>query len=316
VVAFEVSSSPDFEAYQLQKDGYSADDLFGLRVLLAEDNEHNQLVAVDTLKKVIQDAEIIVATNGLEVLNLLNSRSQHLFSTNDESNDSLLPFDIILMDVQMPELDGYETTRRIRTTLPSPLNQIPIIALTASVVRSDLKKCTEAGMNSYIAKPFSKDDLVREIGKVLQRNTVIKERTLNAVSVKNDNSLIPNNTKQHSYSPDHDNGVSFKQLYEICGDDLRARRDYLLQFLELVPARLKNLKRSLEENNRPAVRLAAHKLKPQLGFFGMRAEELLANRIETKAQKLSYDDMQLLIAQLEEGCKLAARAIGQELERS
>jgi CheY-like chemotaxis protein len=79
-------------------------------------------------------------------------------------------FDLILMDVQMPELDGYETTRAIRRQEKITGQHIPIIAMTAYAVKGDRKKCLSAGMDGYISKPIHSDNLIHEIETVLQAN--------------------------------------------------------------------------------------------------------------------------------------------------
>jgi CheY-like chemotaxis protein len=132
---------------------YSADDLFDLKILVAEDNAHNQLVIVDTLKKLMDEVEIDVVRNGKEALEALRK----------QSSPRNRQYDLILMDVQMPEMDGYETMKEIRNQ-PSPFREIPVIALTASVVRSDLKKCLDAGMNSYVSKPLKRGILSGKSG--------------------------------------------------------------------------------------------------------------------------------------------------------
>jgi CheY-like chemotaxis protein len=120
--------------------------------LIADDNEYNLIVATDTLK-LKADVSILTATNGKEAIALL------------QEND----FDVILMDVQMPEWNGFESTQYIRSQFASPKNDIPIIALTASVLRTDLDKCRQAGMNSYIAKPFTASQLINGIVEVLNK---------------------------------------------------------------------------------------------------------------------------------------------------
>lgn len=311
-IPFEISSEEEFEKYYLQKDGFSADDLFGLKILLAEDNEHNQLVAVDTLKKVIDDVEIDVVKNGKEVLDSLNRQSV--------SGDK--PYDLILMDVQMPEMDGYEATRQIRNPESGIRNpNIPIIALTASVVRSDLKKCIDAGMNSYIPKPFSKEDLVKEIGKVLQLNTELLKKQ---VAANTDAEVIsPVNDKRireirATAKPEDlllSSGVNFSRLLQVSGNDKEKLKEYLRQFVDLIPSRVEQLKSFSEKNDAEGIYQSAHKLKPQLGFFGMKREELIANTIELKARELSNDELSKLISQVEKGCNLALKEIEIELKR-
>src|SRR5690606_22969219 len=78
-------------------------------------------------------------------------------------------FDIVLMDVQMPVMDGLEATRKIRNEFTGPKKDIPVVALTASVIRSDLDKCREAGMNDYVPKPFKIEELIKTIANLTDR---------------------------------------------------------------------------------------------------------------------------------------------------
>jgi CheY-like chemotaxis protein len=119
--------------------------------LLVEDNPFNQMVAVDTLNDLIGELTIDVADNGKIACRLL------------ENND----YDIALMDIQMPEMDGFETTRAIRA-FEGPKSQLPIMAMTANVTTEEIAKCTESGMNDYISKPFAMQDLLNKIGKLVR----------------------------------------------------------------------------------------------------------------------------------------------------
>jgi CheY-like chemotaxis protein len=108
-----------------------------LRILMAEDNLVNQKVALSMLKKLGYKAD--VATNGLEVLQALKNK----------------PYDVVLMDVQMPEMDGLEATRRIRGSGLSTR----IVAMTAHALEGDKDECLQAGMNEYISKPINMEEL-------------------------------------------------------------------------------------------------------------------------------------------------------------
>src|ERR1043165_2586865 len=123
---------------------YSA--LSKLKILVAEDNEFNQVVIKDTLENLVPGIQVEIAGNGRVAL--------------EKVRDNI--YDLVLMDVHMPEMDGYEATRSIRDNLK---RDIPIIALTASVIRSDLDKCIAAGMNGYIPKPFKREELLNELVK-------------------------------------------------------------------------------------------------------------------------------------------------------
>lgn len=117
----------------------------GKRILLVEDNEINQLVAMTALKN--WNLEVELANNGVEGL--------QAFQENE--------YDLILMDIHMPEMDGYETTKKIRELEQKSGGHIPIIAMTASALIGDNMKCIEVGMDDYISKPFEPDNLMRKI---------------------------------------------------------------------------------------------------------------------------------------------------------
>jgi PAS domain S-box-containing protein len=118
------------------------------RILLAEDNRVNQMVAVAVLKKL--GYQVDIAANGLEALAALRAR----------------PYDLVLMDCQMPEMDGFEATAAVRAAAPAELNtQVPIVALTAHAMKGDRERCLAAGMDDYLAKPLQID----EVKAVLRR---------------------------------------------------------------------------------------------------------------------------------------------------
>ena len=131
-----------------------AQSLKGFRVLLVEDNKFNQMVAVDSLKSSIPSVIVEVASNGKEAVQLLESAE----------------FEILLLDLQMPEMDGYETADHVRNKMTSPKKDIPIVALTANATRNEKEKCLKAGMNGYLSKPFRINDLIREIYTVIASN--------------------------------------------------------------------------------------------------------------------------------------------------
>jgi signal transduction histidine kinase/ligand-binding sensor domain-containing protein/ActR/RegA family two-component response regulator len=121
-----------------------------LKVLLVEDNEFNRIVAVDTLLNHIPGIEVYTAVNGKAALDMLSENF----------------YDLVLMDIQMPEMDGYEATYKIRNEFPPPKNSIRIIAMTAGVLKSEVQKCFETGMDDYIAKPFNPPDLFEKMNKL------------------------------------------------------------------------------------------------------------------------------------------------------
>jgi CheY-like chemotaxis protein len=131
--------------------------LTGCRVLLAEDNELNAEIAEDILANA--GANITLVKNGKEAVDICaDSESNH--------------FDLILMDIMMPEMDGLSATKAIRAMERTDMQTVPIIAMTANAFTDDRKAALEAGMNGYVIKPINIDSLLGEINKVLTSNAI------------------------------------------------------------------------------------------------------------------------------------------------
>jgi CheY-like chemotaxis protein len=130
-------------------DSRKHEDLAGNRILLVEDNKINQLVVANMLKKL--GIEVVTADNGLEAL--------------DEFAKQY--FDLVLMDIQMPKMDGYRTTAEIRKSSDPRKREVPIIALTASAFLTAKEKAKLFGMNDHVGKPFGPEDLLEKISSCL-----------------------------------------------------------------------------------------------------------------------------------------------------
>ncbi|HFA51787.1 MAG TPA: response regulator [Bacteroidetes bacterium] len=127
----------------------SPSSLAGTRILIVEDNKINQLVVSKILKRL--DAKTTLANNGIEALEIIENQD----------------FDLILMDIQMPQMDGYRATAEIRKHPDENKRQVPIIALTASAFLTEREKAVLFGMNDHVGKPFSPDELVEKINNCL-----------------------------------------------------------------------------------------------------------------------------------------------------
>ena len=122
----------------------------GQRVLLVEDNVLNQQIAVELLKEV--GLEVLVAENGLSAIKLLQEEQG-------------TQFDLVLMDIQMPEMDGYETTRRLRAE--EKFKKLPVVAMTAHTISEEIERCFEVGMNGHISKPIKAVNLYERLAEFL-----------------------------------------------------------------------------------------------------------------------------------------------------
>ena len=134
--------------------------LKGVRVLLVEDNDLNREIAEDIL--IEEGLEVITAQDGMMALDILNKA--------DEG-----PFDVILMDIQMPKMDGYTATREIRCLSDEKKAQIPIIAMTANAYDEDRHRALETGMNGFVVKPLDVDELLEAVKKAVGKKDNIEK---------------------------------------------------------------------------------------------------------------------------------------------
>ncbi len=130
----------------------AAVEIKGVKILLVEDNAFNIVISTDELKESIEDVHIDVAENGLIALEKIK----------------LSTYDIILMDIQMPVMSGYEATRNIRN-MKSEKAKTPIIAMTAYLHKEEIDLCYEAGMNDFIGKPFNTEELISKIQNLVKK---------------------------------------------------------------------------------------------------------------------------------------------------
>ena len=126
----------------------------GFHILLADDVEINREIALALIEPTM--IKVDCASNGIEAV--------RIFSENPDK------YDLIFMDIQMPEMDGYEATRKIRALNTRKSKDIPIVAMTANVFREDIEKCIEAGMNNHVGKPLDMEVVLK-----ILRNYLIKK---------------------------------------------------------------------------------------------------------------------------------------------
>ena len=236
-----------------------------LRVLLAEDNPTNQEIA----KAVMGNAgiKVDIANNGLEAVNMVKKKA----------------YDIVLMDIQMPEMDGYEATRTIRGD--PRFAKLPIIAMTAHAMKGDEDKCLKAGMDGYITKPIRQDVLFRVLWKKIEAGldtAVADDDVLNA-DAKVINEKFPENPP----------GIKISGALESLGIDWTLYRSILQGFRRNNLTIISQMISAFDKNDHKALRDHAHSLKGSAANIGAESLAQLAENLENSASNHTPEKIQI-----------------------
>jgi CheY-like chemotaxis protein len=250
------SDEPVQERGSMAADGKQA--MSSLRILLAEDNVVNQKVALRLLDRLGYRA--VVASNGLEALAELERR----------------PYDVVLMDVQMPELDGLDASRQICERWP-PESRPHIIAMTANALPEDREACFAAGMNDYLAKPIRGE----ELSEALMRARPLASRDTGAG--ESEISL---------------EAAALEQLRELGGVEFLT--EVVDVFLADAPSLLASLRSSLERQDTEELRRAAHTLKSNGSTLGAAGFAELCRTVEQHAKDGHLDGVSSLVDRIEQ----------------
>jgi PAS domain S-box-containing protein len=239
------------------------------KVLVAEDVELNQYLARHILES--WDFEVTIVNNGREAVEQLQAES----------------FDCILMDVQMPEMDGMEATRHIRQ-LPDPVKaNIPIIALTANALKGDSERYLAVGMNDYLAKPFDEPRLFRVISRNLTElaPTVAAEKN---IPFKNHTSMLPENRL-----------YDLSMVQSVSGGDEGFIKKMVALFIETVPQNMDELMKAVQTEQWDQVAKTAHKLKSTVDSMGIKSIKQEIRTVEANAkQKTQVEEIPALVERI------------------
>lgn len=250
------------------KDLYGHGNTDDIRILIVEDNQINQRLAQALLQKLGYDPDVV--TNGNEALKLLETQ----------------PYDLVFMDVQMPLMDGLETTQHIRNPDSTVIDHdIPVIAMTAHAMKGDKEQCLDAGMNDYMSKPISAEQLFILMEKwssiILKRNTETNIRK---------NSPISGNTLQ----------IFVKEKFmERMAGDYNLANEITSMFLNNIPVIIANMKKAADIDNMEEVSSYAHSIKGSSANIGGEVLSDIAAKIEKLGRSGKITEVQALIPELE-----------------
>ena len=229
----------------------------GARVLLVEDNEVNQVIAQKFLAS--SGLALEVAGNGREALERLAGQS----------------FDLVLMDCQMPEMDGFEATERIRALERETGRHLPVVAMTASALSADRDRCLQAGMDDYLSKPISRQGLLRMVEKWLPAGTALEGAA--AGGGRGGSTAGPDS------GLDLDLAV-FETLWELFGSDIGEFGQAVLQpFLSRGQALLQDLAGHLATGDSKGIRFVGHALKGSARSLGLGSLARSAEKLELQS---------------------------------
>ncbi|MDA0591254.1 MAG: response regulator, partial [Planctomycetota bacterium] len=259
------------EAFPTQVEPEAKEQSAGLlKILLAEDNAVNQLTATTMLEKLGHSVE--VANNGREAIDKLAAGE----------------FDLVFMDVQMPELDGLSATKEIREGEQSSGRHIPIVAMTAHAMAGDQERCLEAGMDAYTSKPIRRKAIEAVIAEIAER-FLVSEQT----DSQNENEKV----------------IDTEALLEELDDDKDMLQTMLQMFEKDAATRLPKLREAVNSGDAETVAAEAHALKGGVGNFFADSAVAAADALEAAGRSGELTNAASLLARLESQLEEVKRAI-------
>jgi signal transduction histidine kinase/DNA-binding response OmpR family regulator len=243
-----------------------------LKVLLADDNDVNLLFARQILQE--WNCKVVTASNGKEAVELL------------KESISKEEFDLVLMDVYMPEMTGTEATHYIRKVLQIPPDQVPIIALTASVSQQERNEGVLDLMDDYLIKPFKKEDLY---AKIVQMTQITKNETY----------------------------IDMSYLEEVSIGDSSFIMDIAELFINQTCADIEKVRRLMTEQSWTDMALAVHKVKPTFKLLGIKSAEKNLEKLQSYAkQSINLEQLPTMLEEVEDIYQLAVTELKQKLSLS
>lgn len=283
-IEYAVGSDKDIESYKNTFDQPHLDsdslDLSDHHLLLVEDNDINLLYTKMILDK--WNCRVDTAPNGLQALEMLK---EHDYS-------------LILMDVLMPVMNGFDATKFIRSKFESPKSDTIIIAITANAMEGDTEKCRAAGMDDYLSKPFKPDELKKIITKYL--------------------AIIDKNGKTgqiHKLNTPGKKIVDLSYLRKISDNNTNFIVDMISSFIDQMPGDINKIKIAARQGNWEEVANIAHKIKPSITFMGIDSIKGCISDIQELAQSGKTDSLEGLINEVDVITKSAFDELRKEIEQ-
>ncbi|HNR20340.1 MAG TPA: response regulator [Bacteroidia bacterium] len=259
-----------------------------VKLLVVEDNDINRLI----VNKHINDwgFEHDIAENGVIACEKIMANE----------------YDVVLMDIEMPEMNGYEATEKIRSTFPENKKSIPILAMTAHATPTEKDKCLKLGMNDYISKPFDPIDVKNKIVELAFPNlqneveqTKAEEEAKPAATVERPAQRLTN----------------LEFLRQMSDSTNSFFIEFIQLFLKNTPDSLNDLSNALKVKDWEKIRQVAHKMKPSMNYIGLKQTYEIVQKLEQNAkQQIHLDEVPEMISKISDACQIAFLELEEELK--
>jgi CheY-like chemotaxis protein len=263
---------------------------FDARVLLVEDNPVNQEIGAAMLASL--GCRVDTAANGAEAVRM-----------NTEAS-----YDVVMMDCQMPVMDGFAASRRIRSReQSSTATRVPIIALTANVMQGDRERCLAAGMDDYLAKPFKRGQLEEVLARWTRPTHCLAPKPATTAAAAPTLQLVVSNDRPPAASEipaavpavvlDAETIAGIRALGRSASNDFLAR--VVARYVQDTPQLMERMRAAMQSTDAGALRLAAHTLKSSSATVGAKAAAAFCKELETLGRNGSFEGAPELMGKLE-----------------
>ncbi len=301
-----------------KKEVFSETTIPDLKILLVEDNEFNQLVANDTILEANPNVIIEMAENGQVGVEKISKNN----------------YDIVLMDIQMPVMDGHSAMKIIRNEMKEPKCRIPVIAMTAHAMQEEVDRCRASGMNDYVSKPFDPKILFEKINRIMAGKPLVKDIEKNEpkssnLEMKNEIiqttvSVNPAQAPAPVYVPLRDEDdvdeeppqkpktgiVDIDGLYSFANNKQERVEKMVKMFLNDTPKEIIRMEELYAAGTYDQLKVIAHSMKPKMTYIGLPHLTVIAKQIESNAgTKTNLEEIKNLLETFRKDTEQAAEEL-------
>lgn len=264
-----------------------------LKILVAEDHDINRFI----IQKMFKEWGIVCdfAITGVEAV--------------EQAKNKI--YDVILMDIEMPDMNGYQATESIRSELPAPNNATPIIAMTGHAMNGEKEKCISIGMNDYISKPFNPEKLKNKMLELAKTAATENKSSVTRTMSNHVSTTLPAEENQSNVELV---SLDLSFLREISDNNDEFFVEFIQMFLANTPKSIFDIENAIPNKDFEAIRQAAHKAKPSFNYVGLKECSTLAAKIEELAKKNeNMETIQTNIYKIKSICQTAYQLLENEI---